>query len=85
MSAQYYDQVRKGNELTIVHPESSSITGKSKCRQQYAIYLDERFPDKPYAALNSTEYKGNTSNKPIAPSLNYKKIFLKKINLKIIL
>jgi len=72
MNAQDYNTVHSG-PLTIVHPESDSFTGTSKCRSQYAIYLDERFPEKPYAALNSTEYKDNTPNKPIAPSLNYKK------------
>ncbi len=70
VNAQHYEHNHSGGS-TIVH--NSNTTGTDKCRRQNAIYLDERFPEKPYAALNSTQYINSTSDKPAEPSLNYQK------------
>ena len=71
ITAQQYDQVHKGTNTTINHPDS--VDGVNKCKRQYAIYLDERFPEKPYASLNATQYIGASKDKPAGYSLNYQK------------
>ena len=80
VNSTHYDLVHKTVNTTIVHPDS--LTGSNKCKRQYAIYLDERFPEKPYASLNATQYKGNSKNKPIGYSLNYQKNIPEKNKMK---
>lgn len=71
INSQHYDEIHSGVNKTIVHKDT--ISGKNKCKRQHAIYLDERFPEKPYASLNPTQYIGSTKDKPAGYSLNYQK------------
>ena len=76
IEAQPYDDLFKGvtSDQTIDHPSSSDgSTVANRCKAQYAIYLDERFPQKPYAALNDLNYKGQGEFDPREYSLSYQK------------
>lgn len=76
IEAQPYDDLFKGltSDQTIDHPSSADgAPVANRCKAQYSIYLDERFPQKPYAALNRLKFKGAGELDQTEFSLSYDK------------
>ena len=76
MEAQPYSDMfgSLSSKPTIDHEESAIGLGQEyRCKRQYAIYLDERFPQKPYAALHESDFIGKGELDPTEFSLSYKK------------
>ena len=79
IESQPYDALFKGRAAaegegqSIDHPfADDGSTVEHRCKAQYAIYLDERFPQKPYASLNRLDYKDKGELDDTEFSLSYK-------------